>query len=87
MEAQAIRGLTEMEFVVALYPLESLWRLQNCVPTKIIDHHPGRANPTDSPEPIYYCGFADTAGAGDGYNFKKHRRLEDLERRRDLFGI
>ena len=27
-----------MEFVVALYPLASLWRLQNCVPIKIIDH-------------------------------------------------
>lgn len=49
--------------------------------------HRGPANPTESSRPIYYCGFADTAGAGDGYNFKEHRRLEDFERRRDLFGI
>ena len=27
-----------MEFVVALYPLAFLWRLQNCVPIKISDH-------------------------------------------------
>ena len=31
-----------MEFVVALYPLASLWRLPNCVPIKIIDHHQAR---------------------------------------------
>ena len=27
-----------MEFVVAHYPLASLWRLQNFVPRKVIDH-------------------------------------------------
>ena len=49
--------------------------------------HRGPANPTSCARPIYYCGWSDTAGAGDGYNFKEHRRLEDLERRQALFGI
>jgi ectoine hydroxylase-related dioxygenase (phytanoyl-CoA dioxygenase family) len=49
--------------------------------------HRGPANLSPEPRPIYYCGFSDTAGAGDGYNFKSHRALADLERRRSLFGI
>eukprot|EP00802_Teleaulax_amphioxeia_P014307 Tamp_14370.p1 GENE.Tamp_14370~~Tamp_14370.p1 ORF type:complete len:318 (+),score=38.11 Tamp_14370:85-954(+) len=49
--------------------------------------HRGPANPAGEARPIYNCAWADTAGSGDGYNFKQHRKLADLERRQQLFGI
>ena len=47
----------------------------------------GPANPSREARPIYNCAWADTAGGGDGYNFKQHRKLADLERRQQIFGI
>ena len=49
--------------------------------------HRGAANASPHPRPIFYCGWSDTAGGGDGYNFKDHRRLADMERRQQLFGL
>ena len=49
--------------------------------------HRGPANTTPFARPIFYCAWSDTAGAGDGYNFKSHRKVQDLERRQEIFGI
>ena len=58
-----------MEFVVALYPLASLWRLQNCVPIKIIDHRViehGDVGPGSRVDQGRGSQEGDSAGGGGG---------------------
>ena len=58
----SIQILSQIAFWFALYPLASLWRLQNCVPIKIIDHHhqQGKSNQISQPQSREESDQSDT---------------------------
>ena len=58
----SIQILSQIAFWFALYPLASLWRLQNCVPIKIIDNHhqQGKSNQISQPQSLKESDQSDT---------------------------